>query len=191
MLELMHRHLFTTLWMAWLLYWAIAAANIKAAVRRESAWSRLAHFGPLAVAWWMLGADRLPGGILSRQVWPRSEAAFWAGAAILCAGLAFSVWARHVIGRNWSGSVTVKADHELVQRGPYRLVRHPIYTGLLLGFAGTAIAMAEWRGVVALAIVFAALWRKLRIEEAWMGEVFGARYATYKAEVKALVPFLL
>jgi protein-S-isoprenylcysteine O-methyltransferase Ste14 len=70
-------------------------------------------------------------------------------------------------------------------------VRHPIYTGLLLGFAGTALAVAEWRGVAALLLVFAALWRKLRLEERWMGEVFGACYASYKVQVKALVPFLL
>lgn len=191
MLDLMHHHLYTALWMAWLAYWFIAAANAKATVRRESAWSRLAHFGPLMLAAWMLWADGLPGGVLGSRIWPRSEATFWLGASILCAGLLFSVWARRVIGRNWSGSVTVKEDHELVRRGPYRLVRHPIYTGLLLGFAGMAIEIAEWRGVVALLIVFAALWRKLRLEEAWMGEVFGARYAAYKAEVKALVPFVM
>ena len=191
MLELMHRHLVMALWMIWLLYWILAAANAKAAIRRESVLSRVAHLGPLALAWWMLGADRLPGGFLGGRVWPRSEATFWAGAALLAAGLAFSVWARLTLGGNWSGTVTVKADHELVQRGPYGLVRHPIYTGLLLGFAGTALAVAEWRGVAALLLVFAALWRKLRLEERWMGEVFGARYATYKAQVKALVPFLL
>ena len=191
MLELMHRHLVMALWMIWLLYWILAAANAKAAIRRESVLSRVAHLGPLALAWWMLGADRLPGGFLGGRVWPRSEATFWAGAALLAAGLAFSVWARLTLGGNWSGTVTVKADHELVQRGPYGLVRHPIYTGLLLGFAGTALAVAEWRGVAALLLVFAALWRKLRLEERWMGEVFGARYASYRAQVKALVPFLL
>ena len=191
MLALMYDHLFTALWMAWLVYWIVAAVNAKAAVRRESTLSRLAHFGPLVIAWWMLGTDRLPGGFLCGQAWPRSEGTFWAGVALMVLGLGFSVWARIVIGRNWSGSVTVKADHELVRSGPYRLVRHPIYTGLLLGFAGTALAVAEWRGIAAFFLVLVSLWRKLRLEERWMGEVFGARYASYKAEVKALVPFLL
>lgn len=89
-----------------------------------------------------------------------------------------------------SATVTVKEDHELVRTGPYRFVRHPIYTGLLLGFIGTAVARAEWRGVLAVALVFISLWRKLKLEERWMGETFGARYASYKREVRALVPFL-
>ena len=75
--------------------------------------------------------------------------------------------------------------------GPYRLVRHPIYTGLLLAFLGTAIAIGQWRGVLALLIVFVALWRKLRLEERWLGEIFGEAYARYRAEVAALIPFLL
>ena len=96
-----------------------------------------------------------------------------------------------MLGRNWSGVVTVKQDHELIRSGPYRYVRHPIYTGLLIAFAGSAIARGEWRGILALAIVFAALWRKLRLEERWMIETFGDAYLRYRAEVRALIPFVL
>lgn len=191
MLDAMHRHLFPGLWWAWLAYWTLAAASAKATARRESVLSRLAHFGPLILAGFMVAADRLPGGFLGGRVWPQTEWTFWIGAALLAGGLAFSVWARQVIGRNWSGSVTVKVDHELVRTGPYALVRHPIYTGLLLGFAGTAVALAEWRGIAAALIVFLALWRKLRLEERWMGETFGAAYADYRKSTPALVPFLL
>jgi protein-S-isoprenylcysteine O-methyltransferase Ste14 len=78
-----------------------------------------------------------------------------------------------------------------VTSGPYRFVRHPIYTGLLLAFIGSALARGDWRGVLAVAIAFAALWRKLRIEERWMREEFGAAYEEYARRVAALVPFVL
>jgi protein-S-isoprenylcysteine O-methyltransferase Ste14 len=106
-------------------------------------------------------------------------------------GLLFTVWARIVLGRNWSGIVTVKQDHELVTAGPYRWVRHPIYTGLLIAFAGSAIARGEWRGVLAVVIVLAGLWRKLKLEERWMIETFGDAYLRYRAKVRALIPFVL
>jgi len=91
---------------------------------------------------------------------------------IVAAGLGFTVWARIHLGRNWSGTVTLKQGHEFVRSGPYRYVRHPIYTGLLAAFAGSALARGELRGIVAVAIAFAALWRKLKLEERWLGEAF-------------------
>ena len=95
------------------------------------------------------------------------------------------------LGRNWSATVTVKQDHELIRTGPYTSVRHPIYTGVLFGFIGTALAVGQWRGVLAVAIVFVAFWRKLRIEERWMNETFGEQYRQYRARTRALIPFLL
>ena len=191
MWEAIRDNLFTGLWLVWGGYWFISAGGGKAVARKESMASRLGHLLPLFFAGYLLWADRLPGGFLCGQVWPATAASYWTGLALLSLGLAFSVWARLSIGRNWSATVTVKEDHELVRTGPYRFVRHPIYTGLLLGFTGTAVALAEWRGVLAVALVFLALWRKLKLEERWMGEVFGDRYAVYKREVRALAPFLL
>lgn len=191
MWEAVRDNLFTGLWLVWGAYWLISAGGGKAVARKESVASRLGHLVPLFFAGYLLAADRLPGGFLCGRAWPATAASRWTGLALLSLGLAFSVWARLSIGRNWSATVTVKEDHELVRTGPYRFVRHPIYTGLLLGFIGTAVALAEWRGVLAVTLVFIALWRKLRLEERWMGETFGDRYTAYKHEVRALVPFLL
>jgi protein-S-isoprenylcysteine O-methyltransferase Ste14 len=113
------------------------------------------------------------------------------GMVMTLAGLLFACWARHVLGSNWSAVVQLKQDHELIERGPYRHVRHPIYTGLLLAFLGTAVALGEWRGLLALAIVAVSFWRKLRLEERWLGEQFGAAYADYMRRVKALIPGIL
>ena len=131
------------------------------------------------------------GGVLFERFLPQSDGTYRTGALLLALGLAFSVWARVYLGRNWSATVTVKEDHELIRSGPYSLVRHPIYTGLLLGFIGTAIVRGEWRGVLAVLIVFVALWRKLRLEERWMSETFGEEYRRYREHSAALIPYLL
>ena len=185
------RHLFALMWLAWGLYWIISAWGIKSPVREESRLSRWLHFGPLLVGGWLLWPTNHFWPPLSVRFMQRTELSYWIAAAMTAAGLLFAVWARIHLGRNWSGSVTIKADHELITSGPYRLARHPIYTGLLLAFAGTALIVAEWRGVLAVVIVFAALWRKLKLEERWMREQFGAAYNDYAKRVSALVPFLL
>ena len=191
-MHLFYRELIPALWLAWLIYWRISAYGVKAVQRRESPASRAAHIVPLVIGSVLLWMRDIPGGgILFERFLPRSYAAYWTGTALVVLGLAFSVWARMHLGRNWSGTVTVKQEHELVRGGPYARVRHPIYTGLLLAFIGTAIARGEWRGVLAVLIVIAALWRKLRLEERWMSETFGDQYRDYRKHTAALIPFLL
>ena len=183
-------NLIGAIWTAWLVYWFVASRTAKENRRAESPLSRAAHIVPLGIAAWLLWTPTMPG-FLGERFLPASPATFYTGVVALVLGLGFSIWARNVLGRNWSGIVTVKEDHELVRSGPYRWVRHPIYTGILIGFVGTAIARGEWRGVLAVAIAFAALWRKLKLEERWMIETFGDAYLRYRREVKALIPFLL
>jgi protein-S-isoprenylcysteine O-methyltransferase Ste14 len=165
--------------------------GIKTPVRRESLASRWLHIAPLILAGWLLGERRHVIPLLSDQFLPRTELSYWLAVAITAAGLLFAAWARVHIGRNWSGTVTVKQDHELITSGPYRFVRHPIYTGILLAFAGTGLIVAEWRAVLAFAIAFAALWRKLKLEERWLTELFGSSYAAYRGRSWALIPWVL
>lgn len=187
----LYRHLFAAMWIAWALYWWAVSGNVKATVRRESLVSRLLHIGPLAVAALLLAAPHGPMAVLDERILPWTVALFWIGAALTLAGLLLTVWARVHLGTNWSGTVTLKRGHELVTSGPYAIVRHPIYTGLLLACLGSALARDEWRGVVALALVVLALWRKLRHEERWMREQFGDAYGAYARRVAALVPHVL
>jgi protein-S-isoprenylcysteine O-methyltransferase Ste14 len=188
---LVHDHLLPAVWWAWLLYWWLSSRDVKATERQESALSRLLHLGPMVVAAILLWAPALGVPPLDARWLPRTPWAFWLGALVTIAGLGFSVRARQHLGRNWSAVVTLKAGHELVTSGPYALVRHPIYTGLLLGFLGSAIARGHWSGLLATALFFLAALRKYRLEERWMRERFGADYAAYQARVKAIVPFVL
>ena len=188
---LVYRYAFPLMWLSWAAYWWAASRNVKVAVRRESLRSRLAHIVPLTVAMLLLWGPRAPTAFLTQRFLPLTEWPFWLGVLLTAGGMLFSVWARLHLGRNWSGTVTIKQGHELITSGPYAVVRHPIYTGLLLAFLGSAVALGEWRGVIAFALAAGALWLKLRLEERWMRQQFGDAYSAYAARVAALVPFVL
>jgi protein-S-isoprenylcysteine O-methyltransferase Ste14 len=184
-----YRYLILIMWLVWAAYWWLAAYGAKSTDRREPVGSRLLHVLPLLLAGWLLWAERVPGAFLNEPMFPWAPWTFWTGALITAAGLGFAIWARVYLGRNWSGTVTIKQDHELIVSGPYAIVRHPIYTGLLLAMIGTAMARGQWRGLFAVLIAWAALWRKLRVEERWMTERFGQKYEVYRRRVPALLPF--
>lgn len=181
---------FPVVWIAFLVYWNIKAAHTKTTQRLEGATSRILRALAILIAIVLLLTTRIPARWLYRELWPSGLWPFWIGAAVAVAGLLFAIWARQHLGRNWSHAVTIKQDHELITSGPYALVRHPIYTGILAGFLGTVIALAQVRGVIALALVFLGFWAKFRMEEEWMHSQFGETYATYARQTAALVPYL-
>jgi protein-S-isoprenylcysteine O-methyltransferase Ste14 len=125
------------------------------------------------------------------QLWQTTLALGIATDLIVLAGGAFTVWARVVLGRNWSAEVTFKEDHELIESGPYALARHPIYTGLIAMALGTAIAYGRAFGFVLLAALCGGLWWKARQEERVMSRHFPEAYAEYRTRVRAIVPGVL
>ena len=181
---------FPVVWIAFLLYWGIKSAGTKTTQRVEPATSRILRVLAILIVIVLLSTTRIPLPWLYRQLWPSGLWPFWIGAAITVAGLLFAVWARKYLGRNWSSAVTIKQGHELITTGPYALVRHPIYTGILTGFLGTAIALSQVRGLIGFVLLFLGFWTKLRIEEQWMRSQFGETYATYAHRTAALVPYL-
>ncbi len=187
----LYESLFPVLWIGFLLYWQVKAVGNKATRRLEPAASRIVRAVVFLIVIALLSWSRLPLPWLYRQFLPQGLWTFWLGAAITAAGLLFAVWAREHLGKNWSRSVTIKQDHQLIVTGPYAFVRHPIYTGILTGFLGTALALAQMRGIVAFVLVALVLWYKLRMEEQWMRTQFGAPYEAYFRRTAALVPFVL
>jgi protein-S-isoprenylcysteine O-methyltransferase Ste14 len=177
------------LWLAWLVYWAVSARGVKPAKWHESLGSQLKWRAPLIVAGIILAAPRWMPRMLTRRFLPVSGVLPPIGAILVAAGLGLAVWARRHLGRNWSAQVQVKEDHALVRTGPYRQVRHPIYTGILLAFLGMSLAIGEWRGVVALLFATVSFAMKAKVEERRMLDEF-PEYAGYRQESSALIPFV-
>ena len=190
-MALFYRYAFPAMWLSWIFYWWVASRDVKSNVRREPLTSGLLHIVPFAIAILLFSLRDVRIAFLRERFLPLAEWPFWLGFLLTAGGMFFATWARVHLGRNWSGIVTIKKEHELVTSGPYGLVRHPIYTGLLLAFLGSALALGDWRGVLAFALAAGALWHKLRVEERWMREQFGVAYQAYSHRVAALVPFIL
>jgi protein-S-isoprenylcysteine O-methyltransferase Ste14 len=177
-------------WITFAIVWLAAAFTNKPTERSQDRTSRLSYLIVLLIGSLLLLHTPLHEGVLSRRFVPRSLLLGYIGLALTVAGVAFAIWARFIIGRNWSGRVTIKKDHELVRTGPYALVRHPIYTGVLCALAGTALGIGELHALLGLPLVFIGFVIKSRMEEKFMSEQFGEEYARYRQQVKALIPYV-
>jgi protein-S-isoprenylcysteine O-methyltransferase Ste14 len=177
-------------WMTVGIIWLLTAIGTKRAVKRYSGSARIIQFALVFFAFLFVFYRSLPMASLDTRVVPRSLAASVTGAAITLAGLLFALWARFFLGRNWSGEITVKQDHQLIRRGPYAIVRHPIYAGFLFALLGTAIAFGQVRSFIGLGLATIGWRLKSLVEEQYMTDQFGAEYAAYKSRVKALLPFI-
>lgn len=170
-------------WAIFWIGWVVAALGAKSGTTR---WRRYAGFRVLVL---VLVIVTLRSPILATRMEIHSPVAKGVGLALWVAGMALAVWARVYIGRNWGTPMSQKDDPELVTSGPYRHVRHPIYTGLILSLAGTAVAISlYWLVVVVLAgayFVYSA-----HTEELFMTEQFPDAYPAYKRSTKMLIPFV-
>lgn len=122
---------------------------------------------------------------------PRMDWVRVIGAVVCVLGLYVTIWARRTLAGNWSSNVTFKQGHELVKAGPYRFVRHPIYTGLLVMCLGSAIEIGRLHCFLSLVVVGLGFWIKLKQEESLMLRHFPVEYPVYQKQVKALVPFVI
>jgi protein-S-isoprenylcysteine O-methyltransferase Ste14 len=175
-----------TPWVIFSLYWEIAAKNAAAAKSLETSLSRGVHLTLTNLA---LLLEIVQFRFLGRFL-PVSILTIVAGVAIELTGLFVAIWARRHLGRNWSGEITIKVEHELIRSGPYKRLRHPIYTGILIMYAGTAVVTGTWLALVGLLMAVLAYWRKIRLEEANLRVAFGPAYNAYCRESWALAPWL-
>lgn len=176
------------LWVGIFIVWAISGFATKRTVQSRSLGKAGVAVWIVWLGWWIMLDEQLvwPGW----RFVPEGPVSIYSGLALTVMGLAFAVWARFTIGRNWSGMVTVTENHKLTRTGPYGIVRHPIYSGFMLATLGTAIAYGEVRGLVSVACVTLAWGYKSRVEESLMVEQFGGEYEQYRREVKALIPLV-
>jgi protein-S-isoprenylcysteine O-methyltransferase Ste14 len=177
-------------WVIFVGYWLVSAARGKKIAERQSVPSALAHRIPIGLGWWLLIFPRFRPP-MNQLVMPHVDMVLLTGALICVLGLLVTIWARRTLAGNWSSDVTFKQGHELVCAGPYRFVRHPIYTGLLIMCVGTGIEVGQLRCWIGTAAVLIGFWIKLSQEERLLLRHFPEAYPDYRKRVKALVPWIL
>jgi protein-S-isoprenylcysteine O-methyltransferase Ste14 len=182
-------HVIDALWLVWAAYWVVGALRVKRTRWREPLATRALHDVPLLLgAYLLLAPGHLPD-LLTQRLLPASVALAALATVLTAAGLGFAIWARWHLGSNWSGTVTLKEGHSLVRSGPYRRIRHPIYSGLLLAIAGSALTAGDWRGLLAFLLILLAVLLRVRVEDRQMAATF-PDYDDYRRESVALIPFL-
>ena len=179
-----------TLWVLLGLYVAFAILRSRDTKQRQSLLTRLPHVGAMIVAFVLLLERRVYFGPLERRLFPDSKTWIWIGTVLTVSGIALAIWARSCLGANWSATIAIRTAHSLVCTGPYARLRHPIYSGLLLAIAGTALAQGQLRGLMALAIALVAWSIKARKEESWLWHEFGAQFDEHSRRTGFLLPRL-
>jgi protein-S-isoprenylcysteine O-methyltransferase Ste14 len=178
------------IWVVWLISWVAA-----------SFWSGRTQRRVGTLETWTYRAAMIAGGILlvpwtaqlldERQLWEVGYGGAVALAVVMVVGLAFAWWGRIRLGRLWSSAITRKEGHRIIDDGPYALVRHPIYTGLIVALLATAAAEAVVTALIGTALIIFGIWLKASTEERFlMAEFDAAAYADYRRRVPMLVPFL-
>lgn len=181
------------IWLILITYWIVSGFFTKIATRQEKTIiSFFYYWFPLIIAVLLLGPGYWFGrSWLREQFIDHTDSVGIFGLILSLIGGIIACWARYQLGKNWSLSVQQKEKHELIRTGLYKKVRHPIYSGLLLLFTGTAIIVGDYRSIVATVIVFLSFWFKLKKEERLLFETFGEKYKLYKKETHAIIPYII
>ncbi len=178
------------LWLCTGIYWLLAAFNVKKSFKRQGDILRIVYMCLWVIAFLLLFTHNISFPFLHKTILLQDQAFKIAGLIFCSIGLLFSVWARICLGKNWSGRIAIKQEHELIQYGAYAFSRNPIYTGFLLAFIGCAMTEGLLKGYLSLIFISAGILIKIRKEENYMNEIFSDRFAVYKKKVKKLLPFI-
>jgi len=171
-------------WLIFISYWVVSARSAKKMTQRTNSWMwRWVLLIVLASLLSFIPVFRV-------LLFPLTETVLIMGTALCGLGIAFAIWARVYLGRNWSNEPSIQENHELITTGPYHFVRHPIYTGILAGLLGTALEVGIWIWfVVFIFFCVMYIWR-IGVEEKFMMRQFPDKYPAYKRRTKALIPFV-
>jgi protein-S-isoprenylcysteine O-methyltransferase Ste14 len=175
-------------WAIWVVLWLLMAFFSKSTKRRETPGQRFEHLLPALCGFLLIFREGTGAPWLTRAIFPDNPVLMLACVLMTVLGLLFAVWARLALGSNWSGTVTIKANHQLIQSGPYRFIRHPIYTGMLAALLATAITQRLVTGLVGFAVVTFALYRKARREESFLAQEFGEAFVEHRQHTGMFLP---
>lgn len=179
------------LWGIFWAYWFISALLTRSQIkRRQSSIYRWLDWVLMILGFWILLSHAVTFSPLLWKFLPDNIGVKLIGIVILFSSLSFAIWVRIYLGQYWSGRIMIKVDHKLVRTGPYKMVRHPIYSGVLLGVIGSVIVIGDLVALIAFVLILADLLVKTWKEEKILVEEFGPAYIQYKKEVKALIPYI-
>ena len=168
--------------------WLVGALSAPPARKTEGrAWSVLRTALTIFVFVFLFSPGGSVGWLGGRFV-PRNPVFAGIGLALTALGIGLAVWARYVLGRNWSAAVALKHSHELIRAGPYACIRHPIYSGVILALLGTALVLGEWRGLLAVAVLALSWFVKARKEEALLSIEFGPAFEEHRSRTGMFLP---
>ena len=183
-------HVLGWIWAVFGVYWITAGWSKRAEQTSESPVYRIVRLSILAITFTLLFGRWTAIGVLGAHFLPSTPFVEYTGFALALAGIALALWARIHLGQFWSDKVVLKVDHQLIRTGPYSFLRHPIYSGVLLGVAGTAILLSEWRGVLAFVILLTNYCVKAKREDHILAGAFPSTFADHKSQAGFLLPRL-
>lgn len=183
-------HWASWLWMALGGVWLVMWFGMKRAKKLESPWEMAQHAVPVTLGFWLLFESVWRPHWTTLELMPAVPAVLWAGVLLTVLGVGISIWARLTLGANWSSVVTLKKGHELIRKGLYRWIRHPIYTGILTAFLGTAMIKGHLRGWVGFVIVCLTFYFKARREEKFLRQEFGEGFDEHTRNTGMFLPRL-
>ncbi len=180
--------LFAVIWIGWIASWIGAALWSGRTVKRDATWELWVYRVAITLGAILLFYSSYRFELLT-EIWHVGDGIAYALAGLTLAGILFAWWARLHLGRLWSSAITRKEDHELVNSGPYAVVRHPIYSGLIVAILATAAAQATVPAMIGATVVVLGLWLKARAEEHFLMQEI-SDYRAYRRRVPMLVPLL-
>jgi protein-S-isoprenylcysteine O-methyltransferase len=175
-------------WMALMLYWLASALKVKRMKYIAPAHVRIMQLVFLVPGCLLLFSERYRFGVLHLTVLPKAGVVPVIGVATTFVGVLFAIWARYILGSNWSSAVAIREDHELIQNGPYRLIRHPIYTGIIAAAWGTAIVAGELGAFVGVILITMGFAYKGKQEELNLQSVFGESWTAHRQRTGMFLP---
>jgi protein-S-isoprenylcysteine O-methyltransferase Ste14 len=182
--------LLALIWLAWVVSWVVAAfwsGRTKTHVPTWNSW--VYRFPILLGAIFLMPATAHAFG--ASPLYDVGNVGTYVLALVTVLGISFTWWARIHLGRFWSNAITHKEDHRIIDTGPYGMVRHPIYTGLIIAILATGIAVATWTAIIGALCICFGEWQKARMEEGFLSAELGPEaYGNYSRRVPMIVPFL-
>lgn len=178
-------------WVVFWLFWTISGVRVHSPKRKASRAFTILNGGMLYAGFALVLIRHIDVEPIAFHFVSGGRLVAVAGTSLVILGVAFAIWSRWVLGANWSATVRINEGQHLVRSGPYSIVAHPIYSGIALAILGTALVGGTLGGLLGFALVVASFWMKGRMEEQFMLSEFGDEYATYRRDVKFMIPFVL